>query len=191
MTGMETDVAELIVYACPLGVLAEQLDAYLARALRDVGRNAAHGYMPHCTLTGFFHDDAASVPHYRATLAQALASAGSQDTTQIQIEGLHLTETFHFLKLESSWSIALIQAFADLAQSPTRRDSLRLKDWLHVSLAYQFPAERHEPLAALARAMVDPNASVAWELRLYERSTAGWVLHGQWALPSKLHARHP
>ncbi len=182
MPGMEMRIAELIVYACPLGPLAEQLDAYLARALRDVGRNAAHGYMPHCTLTGFFHDDDASIPHYRAALAQALTSAESHGAREIRIDGLHLSETFHYLKLESAWLIGLVQAFADLAQSPTRRDSLRLKDWLHVSLAYQFLTEQHEPLAALAREMVDPCAPVAWALRLYERSAAGWVMHGNWAL---------
>ncbi len=182
MIGMETRVAKLIIYACPLGALAEQLDAYLARALRDVGRNAAHDYMPHCTLTGFFHDDAAAIPHYRAALAQALASAGPRDAAEIQIAALHLTETFHYLKLESAWLVALVEAVAGMAQSPTRRDSLRLKDWLHVSLAYQFLTEQHEPLAALAREMVDPCAPVAWALRLYERSAAGWVLHGNWAL---------
>lgn len=179
---MATRVAELIIYACPVGVLGGQLDAYMARVSHEIGRNAAHGYMPHCTLTGFFHDDAAAIPHYRAALAQALVHAAPHGADDIRVDAMQLTETFHYLKLESAWLIALVQAVANLAQSPTRRDSLRLKDWLHVSLAYQFLPEQHEPLASLAREMVDPRAPVAWTLRLYERCAAGWVLHGDWPL---------
>lgn len=173
---------ELIVYACPTGPLAHQLDAYRARVLRELGPNAAHGYMPHVTLTGFYHDDAGSILGYKAAVQQALASAGPHPSRPIRIKGMALTETFHYLKLESPWVVALIQSFAKMATSHTRRESLRLKERLHLSLAYQFPREQHEALAALAREMINPRASVNWELRLYERNKAGWVLHGNWAL---------
>ncbi|MEO0802793.1 MAG: hypothetical protein AAFY57_11025 [Cyanobacteria bacterium J06642_2] len=51
-----TDLRELILYACPVGSLVEQLDCYFQKSLQLCGHNTAHLYMPHCTLTGFFHD---------------------------------------------------------------------------------------------------------------------------------------
>ena len=45
---------KLIVYACPVGELAEQLETYFSKSRLACGPNQAHQYMPHCTLTGFF-----------------------------------------------------------------------------------------------------------------------------------------
>ena len=85
--------------------------------------------------------------------------------------------------LDGPWLKALIADFARSVDSPTRRDALRLKDWLHLSLAYAFPPEQHAPLAALARELVDVTAPVAWELGFYERLEAGvWACHSRWPL---------
>ena len=51
-------ICEFIVYACPVGTLAGQLDLFFARSRAECGENAAHAYPPHCTLTGFFHSQA-------------------------------------------------------------------------------------------------------------------------------------
>src|ERR1700712_3050999 len=134
----------LIVYVCPLGALAEQLDRYYAQSKALCGPNAAHSYMAHCTLTGFFHDDADAIPIYVDALDAALRRARpEQPMPALEIGSMELGVEFHGLLLKGQWLQALIADFARTVESPTRRDALRLKDWLHLSLAYAFPPEQH------------------------------------------------
>jgi hypothetical protein len=174
----------LIVYACPLGELANQIEQYFAASLAICGPNAAHAYMPHCTLTGFFHDDAAAIASYIKALDAALRRARPDQPAQaLSIDRMELSQNFHGLLLRGSWLKGVISDFASAAHSPTRRDALRLKDWLHLSLAYNFPPEHHEPLAKLAREYVDIRTPVAWDLRFYERHGDGsWACHASWPL---------
>jgi ubiquitin-associated SH3 domain-containing protein len=173
-----------IVYACPVGSLAEQLDRYFARSLAEVGPNAAHAYMPHVTLTGFFADAPESVPGYIVALEEACAAAmPTRPAKALTVTGMELGERFHGLLLESDWIKALAADFAARAESPTRNEVLRLKDWLHLSLAYEFPPAHGPQLAQLANELVDPFAPAAWELRFYERHSEGtWVCHASWEL---------
>lgn len=177
-------IGEYIVYACPRGPLAAQIEAYFASSLAAYGPNTAHRYMPHCTLTGFFPDQAATVPAYAAALAGALSQArGTRPAQPLAVLGLECRPDFHGLLLDGPWLERLVADFAAAADSPTRRSPLRLKSWLHLSLAYGFAPAQHEPLAALARAMVDPAAAVTWELCFYERHGDGsWVCHAAWDL---------
>lgn len=172
-----------IVYACPGGALAEQLTTYFARSLVGHGPNAAHNYMPHCTLTGFFTDVPASVPMYTAALAQALVRNQERPNPVIRVLGMECTPQFHGLLLEANWLKQVIADFAVLAVSPSRTEAVRLKDWLHLSLAYEFPPEQHAALAALAHELVDPFAAATWELRFYERhANLTWTCHAAWPL---------
>jgi hypothetical protein len=175
---------ELIVYACPTGALADQLERYVVRAQAECGPNTAHRYMPHVTLTGFFHDLEASAPFYAAQLGAALADLQPAPAPPLAVAGLEINREFHGLLIESAWAKRVTARFAELAHdSPTRSDALRVKDWLHLSLAYGFAAEQHDALAALARELVDPRAPAGWELRLYERRPGdAWVLHESWGL---------
>ncbi|MEO7912477.1 MAG: hypothetical protein ABIV47_22750 [Roseiflexaceae bacterium] len=184
MSSASDQPSQLIVYACPLGPLAAQIERYYAASQAACGTNAAHSYMPHCSLTGFFHDDRESVGIYIAALDTALHRARpTQPLPALTIGELTLRPEFHGLLLRSPWLQRLIADFAHTAHSPTRRDPLRLKDWLHLSLAYAFPPHHHAPLAMLARDMVDISAPVSWELRLYERHlNAAWTCHARWAL---------
>ncbi|MCG8350097.1 MAG: hypothetical protein MI924_20210 [Chloroflexales bacterium] len=179
-------ISKLIVYACPTGQLADQIAAYYARSHAECGPNAAHAYPPHCTLTGFFHDDVESIPRYKNALAAALQRAKPQQPTPvITISDLVIDERFLYLQLDSPWLIALITDFAATVDSPSRRDPLRLKDWLHLSLAYEFPPSQYPSLAQLARELVDISASVGWQLRLYERyADADWTCHARCELES-------
>jgi hypothetical protein len=175
---------EYIVYACPRGKLATQLAGYFAASREHVGINTAHHYMPHSTLTGFFHDQPAAVSSYCTALEAALYRARPyRPPAALSILGMELQEDFHGLLLDGPWLKALIADFARSAHSPTRQDALRPKDWLHLSLAYGFPPEQHGPLATLARALVDIRAPVAWELGLYERHAgSAWNYHAGWPL---------
>lgn len=173
-----------IVYACPMGALANQIEQYFVASWAICGHNAAHAYMPHCTLTGFFHDDAAAIASYIKALDTALRHARPNQPAQaLTIDRMELSQDFHGLLLRGSWLKGVISDFAGAARSPTRQDALRMKDWLHLSLAYGFPPEHHDQLANLARKLIGIDAPVAWDLRFYERHGDGsWTSHAEWLL---------
>lgn len=175
---------ELIVYACPTGALAEQIERFYAASRERFGPNSAHAYPPHITLTGFYHDDRAALPLYRAALAAARELAlPRRPANPVAITALATATAFHGLLIASPWLEALTAEFAARAASPSRRDALRLKSDLHLSLAYGFRPEHGPALGAMAREMVDHTAPVAWELRLYERRPGDhWEAHAVWAL---------
>ncbi|MEX1018710.1 MAG: hypothetical protein WDZ49_03580 [Litorilinea sp.] len=195
---MENTVSQtplrLIVYACPTGPLAAQLDSYFTHAKAQFGHNTAHDYMPHITLTGFFPETPAAIPHYAKWLAEAyIAVQAQRPHPPVCIEGWHLTAEFHGLVISAPWLKELIQHFMAIAQSPTRPEPIRPKDWLHLSLAYNFAAHEDAPLRKLAQALVDPHAPAAWELRLYSQTQATssqadtpqadiWSCHTAWPL---------
>lgn len=172
-----------IVYACPTGELAEQLDRYFQQSLTVCGANAAHHYMPHCTLTGFFQDEETAIPLYVQALDRALSQTQPCPHPVITIQQLSFHSDWHGLELQSGWLKTMIVTFATLAASPTRQDALRLKDWLHLSLAYEFQPEHSESLIQLAQAYINLQASVQWELRFYQRhSDQRWTCHRSWQL---------
>ena len=185
---MEEATAELILYACPRGALADQVDAYMRRAAQRFGRNAAHAFPPHITLTGFFHDIAEAVPHYVECCAEVIDHPVEALSPKINVVGSLFRPDFHGLLIESSWAQQVVAEFATRATaSRTRTDDIRPKDRLHLSLAYEFAAEDHEGLKALATELVDPRADVAWEVRLYERRPARqWKQHAAWVITDEL-----
>jgi hypothetical protein len=177
------NAAKLIVYACPTGTLADQIDAFYTVSRERFGPNSAHAYPPHITLTGFFHDDHAAVGLYTAALD---AARGAQPQGVITISELLTTAEFHGLLIASPWLEALTADFAARAHSPTRRDALRVKRNLHLSLAYGFASSDGSALGDLACSMVDPAAPAGWALRLYERRPdATWVVHAEWGLETR------
>lgn len=174
---------QFIVYACPLGELADQLQIYFDKS-RFLCRNTAHNYMPHCTLVGFYEDSEASIPRYVQALNQAYEQAlRSQPSPPIAIQNLTFRPNWHGLELSSPWLQQLILDFVALPPCKTRVDILRPKDWLHLSLAYDFHPAYGSALAQLAQALLHPAALVEWELRYYQRDVNyHWVCHQTWPL---------
>ena len=176
---------QFIVYACPTGELAENLTKYFAKSGELYGENTAHKYMPHCSLTGFFTDELSSVPLYLQALSSAYLSAkNSSRSLDIKITKLTFNENWHGLELRSNSLKQLIGNFARLASSSTRQEKLRLKDWLHLSLAYDFDPKYREQLKDLARETINLQADVNWELRFYQKNSdwtwncwQAWVLN--------------
>ncbi len=181
---MSETLCELIIYACPTGPLAEQLEYFFHRSRSELGPNTAHRYMPHCSLTGFFHDVAGAIPFYVDELEKTLTNArASQPNTVLQVSAMVLSDMFKYLKLESEWLLLLMRDFAAHSTSVTRTDELRLKGWLHLSLAYDHPPEQEMTLSLLAKNSIDPTSPVGWNLCLYERRPGdNWILHAQWRL---------
>ena len=50
------------------------------------------------------------------------------------------------------------------------QEKLRLKDWLHLSLAYDFNPEYNNGLKQLALDTINIKANVNWELRFYQKN---------------------
>jgi hypothetical protein len=178
-------MTELIVYACPVGKLAEQIEAYLATTRLEFGESTVHRYPAHCTLTGFFHDHEETVLAYTKALDDALTSAlPTQPEHVVTVVGFRPTIGFHHLALESAWLRSLARDFASRAESPTRRErKIRLEDYLHLTLARGFNPQHQDRLAKLAGEKIDLQAAVQWQLRFYERLPGSvWNVRASWPL---------
>ena len=177
---------KFIVYACPVGELANQLDTYFAKSRLMCGPNSAHSYMPHCTLTGFFEEQTVAVPAYVQKLERSYKRLQrSRPQPVVEIKGFSFRSDWHGLELESNWLKKVMVDFACTATSPTRTSPIRLKEWLHLSLAYDFPGDQSDTLAMLAQDLIDPTTPVCWELRFYQRNPDNrWVCHQNLKLES-------
>ncbi|HEY9736472.1 MAG TPA: hypothetical protein V6D06_09320, partial [Trichocoleus sp.] len=101
-----------IVYACPTGALAEQIQNFFDQSLATLGPNAAHQYPPHCTLVGFFEDTLGSVPLYTRALTRAYNRAvRSRPHPAITVKGLSFRPDWHGLELEAPWLQRLMVDF--------------------------------------------------------------------------------
>ncbi len=177
---------KFILYACPQGPLADQLQNYLDQSRERIGRNAAHAYMPHCTLTGFFEDDPRVIPGDIELLGQLLKQA-LPDCPQpsIRVRGMGLQPGWLGLDLDAHWVRQLASDFATSANRGQRSTRISAKNWLHLSLAYDFPPQQQAAFGALARQQVDPGAAVSWQIRYCQREAgASWLCHQAWQLPA-------
>ena len=162
---------QFIIYACPVGELNDRLEAYFIKSLHLYGENSAHKYMPHCTLTGFFGDNCNSIPFYLEALELAYKNAQYNNLSlDIKIKQLTFNDNWHGLELQADGLKQLIVNFAQIENSPTRTEQLRLKNWLHLSLAYDFDDRDGEKLKSLATELIDLNSKVNWELRFYQKN---------------------
>ena len=179
---------QFIVYACPTGELNTQLETYFQLSKEQCGANNAHNYMPHCTLTGFFTDRLSSADYYLQALEEAYKNspkglASRHDRAlEIEIKQLVFNPEWHGLELQAEAIKDLIKDFVRLETSPTRQENIRLKDWLHLSLAYGFESGDRAKLEMLARETINLAADVAWELRFYQRVAGNWNCLKAWSL---------
>lgn len=167
---------QYVVYACPTGELNRQLELYFAQSRKLFGANKAHRYMPHCTLTGFFTDLSSSVDFYLDALEQAYREAKLSSSLDVKIEKLIVSKDWHGLELQAEGIKQAIANFARYEKSPTRQEPLRLKDWLHLSLAYGFEEQHRSGLQQLAQEAIDLQSEVGWELRFYQKEP-DWIWH--------------
>ena len=158
---------QFIIYACPVGELNSQIETYFTKSRELYGVNAAHKYMPHCTLTGFFTEDFNTIPSYLQALDAAYNLAKNNLPLNVAIVKLYFAKDWHGLELQAEGLKQLIANFAH--SNSTRQEKLRLKDGLHLSLAYGFNSEHGEQLQNLARE-IDLQAEVYWELRFYQKN---------------------
>ena len=159
-----------IVYACPVGELNKQINKYLDRSNNLYGVNSAHKYMPYCTLTGFFNAEPDSIPIYLEALDRTYSEAEKNLNLGIKIKQLVFNKKWHGLELEAEDLKTLIANFERTITIRDYHEKLRLKDWLHLSLAYNFNLEYSSKLQQLALEIIDLKADVNWELRFYQKN---------------------
>lgn len=148
---------ELILYATPTGPLAHACAEYFAA----VDPTTAQTYPPHVTLTGFFHRrDAARV-------IEAAAAIGHVPAGVVEVRRLTCSAEWVGLEIGSPWLEGAASDVARGARPAPGEDDVRLKDWLHLSLAYG--VDDLESHAIRAREQIDPTADVGWEVGLWER----------------------
>ena len=139
------DTYQFITYACPTGKLNSQIETYLAKSRVLYGENSAHKYMPHCTLTGFFAARSLSIPTYIKALNKAyIAAQNDKFSLEIDIKQLTFRKNWHGLELQNNSLKQLIANFAKDRTIVDYPEKLRLKDWLHLSLAYNFNPEHEQ-----------------------------------------------
>ena len=162
---------QFIVYACPVGELNHQIENYLHRSRELYRENKAHKYMPHCTLTGFFTAKLDSIPIYIQALDKAYVEAKNTNLSlNVKIKRLAFNKNWHGLELQADSLKMLITNFAQTKTLLNYQEKLRLKDWLHLSLAYDFNPAYEAELKKLAMVMIDIKANVNWELRFYQKN---------------------
>ncbi len=183
-------VTDLNVYAHPTGELSAQLERFAVESRDLFGPNNAHAYPVHCSLTGFFHDEPTSTPFYIEVLQSLLThhrgldvdSVGGGSNLSVNMDELRLSGSWFGLELSCPDLVALMESFAASDRSPTRSDDIRVKTWLHLSIAYGFDEQHGDALADLARRIIDPTTTTDWKIALWER-TAESDWHCHWSEP--------
>ncbi len=160
---------ELILYATPVGPLAEAIEAYFGA----VEPTTANDYPPHCTLTGFFHRRPARANEIADEVRNLVASTGPVPEDGVVVRDLHLDADWVGLELHSPFCEEFTARFVAEHQSDPTDDALRPKDWLHLSLAYG--VDDLTTHAATASEVIDPALPCTWEIALWERSGAAWT----------------
>ncbi|MEB3277488.1 MAG: hypothetical protein VKK42_01015 [Lyngbya sp.] len=176
------NVEKFIIYACPVGELDEQINLYFQKSRELCGENSAHQYMPHCSLTGFFNADLTQIGNYLNSLDQAYHYS-QHLSLDIKILQMMFKPKWHGLELKASGLKHLIANFAEIMHSQPIEENIRIKEWLHLSFAYNFPSEHHDTLKKLAKKMINPQASTQWELRFYQKHPDWtWTCLQSWPL---------
>lgn len=167
---------ELILYATPEGPLARACAAFFADLVERDRQTTAQTYPPHVTLTGFFRRRSVAVDRVVAEARRVISASprGEADVSNV-------TERPDWVGLEitSEWMLSVAAAFTDLHELEAGDDPLRLKTWLHLSLAYgDVPGGRElAEYADVARRTIDADLRASWSIGLWERADVGWIRH--------------
>lgn len=168
------DLAEIILYATPTGRLAAVCDAYFAAACR-LGATTAQTYPPHCTLTGFFHRRRADLPRIADEVRAAVGEVVPVPAPAVDLVALHTGDDWVGLELRSQLFLDIAARFAQTHRRDDDEDAVRLKDWMHLSLAYG-PVDDMRHYTRLATGLFDhmpPRCE--WEIALWEhRRDRSW-----------------
>lgn len=184
---IETKQARFILYACPLGGFADQLEQFYAESSQTIGRTPAQDYMPHSSLTGFFIDTEINPKPYIDSFVPLLDKhLADIPTPPITITNLKMNDLFIGFELEAQWIKDMVRTWKNSIDIPTLLEPIRPKDWLHLSLAYKFPEEKKNAYTVLAQKYFPELPASEWEIRFYQRNgndgNHTWTCHQTWQL---------
>lgn len=157
---------ELILYATPRGPLGDACSRYFDR-VHGIGPTTAQRYPPHCTLTGFFQRPPDRVPDVVADVDAAVATVLGGRAPSVEVTSPRCADQWVGIEVRSADLLAIAVAFAERHRVLPGEDAIRLKDWLHLSLAY--PVRRPRPYLALAAELADPALPCNWDVALWRR----------------------
>ena len=159
---------QYVLYACPMGALAEQLVRFWSES-KELIWNGAHNYVPHITLVSFFNAPDESSEE----LVNALENIVNQDELPGHVEletyvspnfmGLFVKET------DSEWLKNIAIRYVNKLTSLGISAEPQVKS-LHLTLVYQFPSNLYQQLRLMAEKLT-PTIPANWELRLYSRDS--------------------
>ncbi|XP_033119264.1 protein UBASH3A homolog [Anneissia japonica] len=161
---------EFIMYACPVGPFAEELEAFWEQSLKEVGHNGAHGLLPHVTLCSFFSCDDSLVAEVTHAFQLAIDRWKNEAPDQIAVE-YFAAANFIGLFIEEKNAEYMRRVAQDFSVEALNIAGIKLephKKQLHLTLAYQFHQSHLEKLEKLSKE-INLNKSARWELRLYSR----------------------
>ncbi|XP_013419245.1 ubiquitin-associated and SH3 domain-containing protein B [Lingula anatina] len=157
---------EFVLYLCPTGDLATDLDHYWKNTLAQCGWNGAHNFLPHITLCPFFKAKDSQVPHILRAVEK---QREKRYPTRVDLN--HFTAP-NFIGLFVGEKCAavlrnLVAEFAeDVHKSGVQMEAHQKQ--LHVTLAYQYSPEQHALLEKLSK-NIKLDTPTRWDLRLYSR----------------------
>jgi hypothetical protein len=167
---------EVILYAMPTGALGRACDELYAAATR-LGPTTAQAFPPHCTLTGFFRRPPGEVPRLVDELTRATGAVSGVAAADVDVSPLRCCREWVGYELRSEALTDLARRFVAVHRADEGDDAVRLKDGLHLSLAYGGVADL-APYAEVAAGLPPPEPC-AWEVALWERGPDGtWLRHG-------------
>ncbi|XP_011161275.1 protein UBASH3A homolog [Solenopsis invicta] len=165
---------QYVLYACPSGSLAEQLELFWSES-KELGWNGAHNFIPHITLVSFF----TAPDEFTKELANILENVVHQDGLHEHIE-LETYVSPNFMGLfvkdvnaELLKNIALCYVNKIAALGITAEPQIKS---LHLTLAYQFPGNLFQSFRSMVEKL-GPNTPTNWELRLYSRDSRLQNMH--------------
>ncbi|GAU88894.1 hypothetical protein RvY_01512 [Ramazzottius varieornatus] len=172
------DNREYVVYLCPAGVLAGNIQDFRAKSADLCGKNGAFRHMPHVTICPAFRVDAASVPVIIRAMDHAHRSLEERDGLPQKVRvDLHGSEREPFVGLfvdENSDKAAkeFLRVLLDQAHSliaPDREAPVVLSTKrYHLTLAHSFPPEQRQAIMKLAQSIPLKNRA-GWYFLLLSR----------------------
>ncbi|XP_043265006.1 protein UBASH3A homolog isoform X1 [Colletes gigas] len=167
---------QYVLYACPMGALAEQLMQFWSES-KELIWNGAHDYMPHVTLVSFFN----APDECTEELVNALESIVNQEALPDHIElETYVSPNFMGFFVEEAnaeWlkniAIRYVNKLTSLGISA---EPPQVKKSLHLTLVYQFPSNLYQQLRLMVEKLT-LSSPANWELRLYSRDVRLQNMH--------------
>jgi len=160
---------EYLLYLCPTDSLQYQLQTFCSKSHAECGRNGAHDFIPHVTLSTFFKvpdDDVGSIIELMEKVIKNERLTIPED---LELE-TYVSPNFmgFFLGQDSAKAIkALTATFVKELASRDISADVYNQD-LHMTLAYNFGANQYSTLETLVN-NINPDMRSNWQFRLYSR----------------------